>query len=143
MLVRTDLRDTKQSAFLTIFEPTAPITATNVQDAIEQVATQASPPITPKTITFAQSPYVPLLTDSLLWVDTSGGAVTIQLPTGLARAGKRLEVKDITGNAQANPISLDAQAGETVDGLDPYLIDVKYDGVTLYPKTAGGWTTQP
>lgn len=143
MLVRTDLRNTRQSARRIAFEPTAPITATDVQEAIEQIASLPAPSIAPVTITSADSPYAPTITDTLLWVDTSGGAVTITLPTGASRAGRALQVKDISGDAATNNISLDAQAGETVDDLDPYPIDVNFGGVTLYPKPAGGWTTQP
>lgn len=141
MLVKTDLQNTRQSARRIKFEPTAPITATDVQEAIEQIATTPSVPITPTNV--GASPYAPVIGDSLLWVDTSAGAITISLPTGASRAGRALQVKDITGDAFANNITLDPQPGETIDGLDPMLIDVDYGGYTLYPKPAGGWTTQP
>lgn len=141
-LVKTDLRTTRQSARRIAFEPTSPITARDVQEAIEQLSTTPVS-ISPTEIDNTDSPYVPLITDTLLWVDVSAGAVEIDLPTGASRAGRALEIKDINGNSLANNITLDPQAGETVDGLDPYLIETDYDGVTLYPKPSGGWTTQP
>jgi hypothetical protein len=140
MLVRTNLNTSRQSAREIVFEPTPPITATDVQEALEQIATTPAVPISPTNV--AGGPYAPVIGDTLLWVDTST-AVTISLPTGASRAGRTLQIKDITGNANVNNITLDPQPAETIDGLDPMLIDVDYGGVTLYPKPAGGWTTQP
>lgn len=138
----TDLRVTVESAKRTSFAPNGTIGATNVQDAIDEVAV-AVVPIVPTEITFASSPYTVLAGDTLIWVNTSGGAVEIDLPTGVSRIGVPLQIKDISGNALANNITLDPQAAETIDGLDPMLIEINYGGVTLYPKPSGGWATQP
>ncbi len=140
MLVRTNLNTTRQAAREIVFEPTAPITATDLQEAVEQIATQPAPPISPTNI--AATPYAPVIGDTLLWVDTSTAKV-IDLPTGASRAGRLLQIKDITGNANTNNITINPAGGETIDGLSPMLIDVDFAGVTLYPKPAGGWTTQP
>jgi len=138
-VVRTDLRNTRESARRIRFEPVSPITATDVQEAIRQV-TLVTPSIAPTNV--AASPYAPALGDTLLWVDTSAPRI-INLPTGASRGGKALEIKDITGNANANNITINPSGAETIDGLAPMLIDINYGGVTLYPKPAGGWTTQP
>lgn len=140
-VVRTDLRNTRESAKRIRFERAGGLQATNVQDAIEEVVTS------PETISptpVVGTPYNVQNTDTLLWVDTSIGAVTINLPDATTRAGRPLQIKDRAGQAAANPISLVAIAAATIDGLDPYLIDVNYGGVTLYPVAAtGDWTTQP
>lgn len=141
-VIRTDLRNTRESAERIRFEPGGGVLATNVQDAIMESATTI-PSIDPTTVTSAMSPYLVQNTDTLLWVDTSLGPVEIDLSTGASRAGRTLEIKDITGNAAVNPITLDPQPAETVDGMDPYPIDINFGGATLYPKPAGGWTTQP
>lgn len=138
-VVRTDLRNTRESARRLRFEPASPLTATDVQKAIEQVLTL---PQTVNPTNVAVSPYAPVLADSVLWVDTSAARV-INLPTGASRAGRPLQIKDITGSAFANNITINPSGAETVDGLAPLLIDINYGGYTLYPKPAGGWTTQP
>lgn len=139
-LVNTDLRKTRESATRIRFEPGGGIVATNVQDAITESAASV-PTINPTNV--GATPYNVLNTDSVLWVDTSIGPVTINLPGGAARNGRQLQIKDITGNAAANPISIVPLGAELIDGLNPYPIDVNYGGVTLYPKPAGSWTTQP
>lgn len=139
--IGTDLRVTVESARRIRYESGSGILATNVQDAIEEVAT-SPPSVSPTDVNFALSPYAVTTSDTVLWVDTSGGAVTITLPTGAARAGKSLEIKDISGNASTNNISIDPAPGETIDGLDPLLINIDFGGWKLYPKPANGWTTQ-
>lgn len=140
--VTTDLRNTIESARRIRYEPTLPITATNVQDAIDQ-SIVVPPTIHPKSVTFAMSPYPPTNSDSYLAVDTSGGSVTINLQTGAARLGLPLVIKDVTGNAVANPISVVPSGAETVDGLAPYPLDSAFAAVELYPKTAGGYSVAP
>lgn len=139
-LVRTDLRNTRESAKRIRFEPGSGIIATNVQDAIEESAV-AIPAIQPTNV--GATPYLVQNTDTVLWVDTSVGPVTINMPVGSARNGRQLQVKDAAGQAAANPISLVVAGAGTVDGLDPYPIDVNYGGVTLYPTTGDDWHTQP
>jgi hypothetical protein len=89
------------------------------------------------------SPYTPGPLVTYLAVDTSLGAVTINLATGASRNGISLVIKDVTGNAATNPISVVPSGAETVDGLAPYTIDSPYSAVELYPKTAGGYAVAP
>lgn len=144
MLVKTDLRIHPTEAARNIsYDPTAPITAWDVQSAIEQVEAQAvAPPgYNPKVVTFAQSPYTPLVTDTVLLVDTTGGAVTIAMPlsaTRLAASGYLpLTVKDDVGNADVNAIAVTRAGAELIDGLTSYPIDSKYQAVTFQPKAVG------
>lgn len=141
-VIRTDVRDTIESAERIRFDPESGITATNVQDAIVQVGTSPQS-VSPVDVDASMSPFVPAAADTLLWVDTSAGPVTISLPTGASRNGRQLQIKDISGDAFTNNITLDPAPTETIDGLDPMLIDINYGGYTLYPKPSGGWTTQP
>lgn len=133
-IVQTDLRNTIESAKRIRFEPTTTNLATNVQDAIAGFSGGA---ITPTTVVIGMSPYTPLATDQLLMVDTSGGAVTINLAASASRAGLAIEVKDATGNSDANPISVNRNGAETIDGLTTVTIDSKFMAIKFAPKTGG------
>jgi len=135
-LARTDLRNTRESAKRIRFERASGLQATNVQDAISEAAAQPVV-ITPTTV--GATPYNVLNTDTVLYVDTSIGPVTINLQPAAGRGGRPLEIYDVTGNAAANPISLVPSGAETVDGQAPFPIDMNYGGVNLYPKAAGGY----
>jgi len=139
--IRTDLGNTKESARHLRVEPFGSITETNIQEALEQIASQPIA-IVPTAIAFAASPYTVLATDVALYVDTAGGAITINLPAEATRAGIPLLIKDVTGHAAANNISLVGNGAETTDGLATYPISADFGGVTLNPLT-GGYTVAP
>lgn len=147
-IISTDMRNTMESARRVRFEPTTLLPDTNVQDAIEDVETQLQAVITqPKgltetVVTFAMSPYAPLITDGVLLVDTTGGAVTIQLPLSATRQNASgfvpLTVKDDKENAGVNAITVQRAGAELIDGIAAYPIDSKSTAVTFLPL-AGGW----
>ena len=97
---------------------------------------------TPVSVTVGMSPYTVQLTDKLLHVDTSSGPVTINLPNGTGRFPTDIAIKDITGNASTNPITVTPVGGETVDGLSPYLMDGAFSYVNFRPKSGGGYAVQ-
>ena len=136
-VVDTDmaLRRTRESARLLRFEPGAILTATDMQTAIEQAVAIAAPGA--KTITSASSPYTVLSTDRILLVDTTGGAVTINMQASAARQYD-LEIKDDKGMAATNNISIVPNGAETIDGLAPYTMDSNYSNV-IFGVQAGGY----
>lgn len=75
--------------------------------------------------------YVVLSTDYYISCDPSGGAITLQLPN--APTFKRLlVVKDRTGNAAINNISLTTPGGTvTFDGLTTYVMNSNFQAVNL------------
>lgn len=80
-------------------------------------------------VTHAQSPYTVLSTDYYISVDCSGGTVELVFPT--SPTFKRLWiVKDRTGNASSNNITLNA-SGTTFDGLTNYVMNSNYQAVNL------------
>ena len=143
--IQTDMRDRMEwmQASRIPYEASAGITADNVQDAIEAVqanaaAAASSPPaITPKSITFAMSPYTILPTDYLLEVDTTGGVVVLNTGASAARGNRDFIVKDIAGNSAVNAISVVRTGAETIDGMTTYPMDTPYDAKTFTPKLAG------
>lgn len=144
MLVKTNLRIRPMEAARDVsYAPTAGITPNNVQDAIEAVqanvvaAGLVPPAIVPTPVNFAMSPYTVQSTDYLLEVDTSGGAVSIQTQAAASRANRPFTVKDITGNASANAISVLRTGAETIDGLTSYPMSTDFAALTFKPKLAG------
>ena len=131
--VVTDLRIIRSQAKYDRFLPQAGNIATNVQDAIVKAA---GAPAVPTIVTHAMSPYAPLTTDRILLVDTSAGTVTIAMPSAATRSTD-LEIKDDTGNAAANPVTVTFFGGETGDGLNPYPLDSNFAAVKFGPQSGG------
>ena len=144
--LRTDLGNILESARRLRVEPVGQITATNIQEAFEQIVGLpffiVPTSIVPTNIAFSDSPYTVLDTDVALYVDTAGGAIIIDLQAQAARIGVQLIVKDITGHAAANPISLVANGSEKTDSFATYPINADFGGVQLNPLT-GGYTVAP
>lgn len=83
---------------------------------------------------------------SLVEVNVAG-AVTIILPTAVVPAAGAqaqpqlfastpITIVDIGNHAQANPITIQPHAGETIMGLNQIQITVNYGGFTLQPISA-------
>lgn len=69
----------------------------------------------PVTVTDVTTPtYTALATDYFLCVDTATDPVTITLPTGVL--GTVYIVKDCSGDATTNPITINGTGGQLVDG---------------------------
>lgn len=93
--------------------------------------------VVPTSIGIAQSPYTVLPSDSLIFVDSSGGPVVINLQLAAARLGRPLSIKDVTGNAATagHNISIIPHGAETIESINPLLINAAYGGYQLYPAT--------
>lgn len=106
-------------------------TPTVVQDALDQLAAR----------TFSQSPsvtnpggypYTVLSTDKIVQVNTSA-ARTINLePSASTVVGQVLYIKDHTGNASTNNISVVPNGAETLDGMASASITADYGVMRLY-----------
>lgn len=82
-------------------------------------------------VTHAMSPYTVLTTDYYLSVDCSAGVVTLNFPNA-ATAYQEFVVKDRTGNASTNHISVTTVGGAvTIDGQTTYLITSNYGAIQL------------
>ena len=64
-----------------------------------------------------------------LLMDTSGGSYSVVLP--VATVGRIFTIKDVSGNAFANPIVITASGGLTIDGSASVRINYPYGGLTL------------
>lgn len=139
--ISTDLLITRESARRIRVEPVGAITQTNIQRALEQVSGLVAG-ITGTSVAFGASPYTVQATDQILYVDTSGGAITILLQPSAARLGVPLSIKDVTGDALTNNITVTPNGAEVIDGLTTYPINFAYGGVRLNPRTAS-YTVAP
>lgn len=89
-----------------------------------------------KTVTAGS--YTVLLTDDVLLVDASGGAVTINLPAVATCVGFRVDVIAIN---VASAITLDGNSAETINGSATKSVTVQYRRNVLL-ATAAGWVAQ-
>jgi|SRR5277367_583218 len=77
------------------------------------------------------SPYVVLSTDSYLSVDSSGGAITVQLPNA-ATLGRTYEIKDRTGSAATHNITVTTVGGAVnIDGATTFVMNTAYESIAI------------
>jgi trimeric autotransporter adhesin len=77
------------------------------------------------------SPYVVLITDDYISVDSSGGPITIQMPNA-ATLGKIYVVKDRTGSAAIHNITVTTVGGViNIDGAATFVMNTAYQSVSL------------
>ena len=69
--------------------------------------------------------------DQVIGVNRAG-VVTVTLPTAEVRPGRIYTVKDESGNASSNNITVATEGSETIDGSATHVIIVDYQGVGYY-----------
>ena len=71
------------------------------------------------------------VTDYYLGCNTSA-PVTLNLPdAALAGSGKKMIIKDETGLASTNPITIDPSGAQLIDGQSNYILQVNYESVSI------------
>ncbi len=134
--IATDLRISREAADRLRYAPVGVPTATDVQNAIDNLANTVANPTQPPvisatTVNFAQSPYAVQSNDFILEVDTTGGVVVIT-PQAVATRTQPLEIKDVSLNAFTNNI----QVTGPIEGQNPYLINSDGGSLTIRPNKA-------
>lgn len=77
------------------------------------------------------TPYTVLTTDSFIAVDSSTLSITVKLPNAPA-TGRTFTIKDKTGNAGSNNISVTTVGGVvTVDELTTYTINANFQSINV------------
>jgi hypothetical protein len=72
-------------------------------------------------------------TDYYLGVDSSSTAITVHLPNAATLAiGQTYVIKDETGNASANNITISASGVQTIDGQNSIVLISPYSAISLY-----------
>lgn len=83
----------------------------------------------------------------LLFEKTTSGASTVNLPTSATRQGAPVIIKDLTGDANTNNITLVPSGTETIDGFSAAaaaangvaLLSIDFGAIQLNPLPSGGW----
>jgi hypothetical protein len=147
-IVVTHLQNTRQSARQIRVEPFGTVTAVNIQKAIEAAGGGGGGgggTISPTLVT--TTPYSPSVTDTLLFMAVGGPAV-VNMPASSSRGGLPLVIKDVSGAADTNNITINRNGADTYgfDGQGTYTIMAAYGGARFDPKTVGatnGWALDP
>jgi hypothetical protein len=76
--------------------------------------------------------YTHLITDQYIGVDRAGVVQIDLVAVATVKEGYTVVIKDESGNASANNITIDASGGEFIDGALTFVISGDYNSVTLY-----------
>ena len=82
-------------------------------------------------ITVADTPYTVAPLDVFIGADSSGGAITVNLPPATSNAGRVIEVYDIAGFANTINITVQPTGGALISGAASQVIATSYGGLTL------------
>jgi hypothetical protein len=75
------------------------------------------------------------LTHRNIWVDASGGAITIALPPASSSAGLVYDILKADGSA--NAVTIDGNASETINGATTKVLSNQYSSVTIICNGSG------
>ncbi len=111
-------------------------------DANGNYASACTPVSGITTVTNTSSPYTILSTDRLLLVDTSSGAVTLNMPN--PALNRLIEIKDKKGTFGTNNVTLARYSTESIEGLAANLVlranwgnyEFRSDGSNYYKTSA-------
>jgi hypothetical protein len=106
------------------------ITITNGAGSIT-IAASGSTTLTYTNVNHAASPYTVLATDEYISVDCSAGVVSLLFPNA-ATTGREYIIKDRTGNANINNISVTSVGGAiNFDGVTTYTMNTQYSAINI------------
>jgi len=85
-------------------------------------------------VTVAMSPYTVLATDTILQTASTTGVIGLTLPAGVD--GKTYIVKDGSGSAGTNAVTITPDGAERIEGAATYVINSNYQAIELYYDSA-------
>lgn len=108
------------------------LTSTGASSLPSFQAIPASNVITVTSVAFGASPYTVLTTDNFIAVDSTGGAITINLPNAPA-TGRVFYIKDQTGTATgANAMTVTTVGGAVnIDGQTSVTLNTAYQSINV------------
>lgn len=91
------------------------------------------------TVDFTDTPYTVTEDDDVILVNANGGPIAVELPDGLTALQKVYYVKKI--DASANPVNINADTGQLIDGAATQSTATQYEAFRLVPDNAtGDWS---
>lgn len=90
--------------------------------------------------TVADTSYTILSTDYLIVYTSLSSGRTVTLPTALLISGRTYIIKDETGTAAANIITIATTASQTIDGTSTKAIATNYGSLKLYSNGTSWFT---
>lgn len=108
------------------------LTFANGAGNILNLTVSTSPIISYVSIAFINSPYTASVTTEFISCDTSGGAIIINLPSATVAQGESWIIKDRTGQANLNNITIQSLVGgKTIDTAANYIINAAFGSVRI------------
>lgn len=110
-------------------------------------------PLSPNAITYSEilsgyprtevnsSPYTVMSTDYIIAVDSSGGAITINLPiiTSFTSNKHMLEIVDESGTSSSNPVTVQPDVSNTINKDTNLVISSDHASISLYSDGTSNW----
>lgn len=90
------------------------------------------------SINDGDSPYAILTTADIVEVDTTTGVVSITIPNTM-EVDKVITITDVGGNCGTNAITVTPDAGGTIDGITPWLLNRNYNSFTIKHLGSNNW----
>lgn len=81
------------------------------------------------SITASSGTFTPAI-NGTAFINTSGGAATVNLPASF-NSGEYVILKDISGNALTNNITVQTPGAELIDGAATFVIDSNYGSAII------------
>ena len=88
-----------------------------------------------KSITNSDTPYTVLDEEDSIFVDTTSGNVTVNLPAVASSTGRKIRV---TKTVAANTVTIDGDGSETINGATTATLTAQYEN-DLYYCDGGEW----
>ena len=89
-------------------------------------------------VTVTNANYTALVTDVVIGVTDTSSARTITLPALSGNTGKTFFIKDMSGGAATNNITIDPNGSETIDGASTFVINTNRGAATIVADV-GDW----
>jgi hypothetical protein len=89
-----------------------------------------------RRITSSDSPYTALATEAVIFCDTDGGAITVNLPAGVE--GRFYKIVNCGTIASGNVLTIDGNGAETVNGAATQLVHAG-ESMDLHFNATEGW----
>lgn len=89
---------------------------------------------TQRSITVADSPYTASSTDDTIYVDDSGGSVTVNLPSAVGLDGKIFTIKKTSSSL--NTVTIAGTSGQTIDGASSITLNNAQEKITVQSNNA-------